>query len=187
MNKYESKSWKYSAGNALFGGNLICLLLSGRIFYICRLSSVNLQDSMSFFSWTTVNWLWERDYSQVPQPIISKQPHGGHFQSLQSPASLSPLSETLDGECATVVRSIYLKVGYSHSCNHSKHNKEHPSDDRLWNGDENCSKFSKDSQNEHENSGHLEDHSAAHLSKISRRTHPIQIFFMSCFHSESYD
>lgn len=108
--------------------------------------------------------------------------------SLQLPSAfLSPLSETLDGECATVVRSIYLKVGYSHSCNHSKHNEEHPSDDRLWNGNENCSKFSKDSQNEHENSGHLEDQSAAHLSKISRRTHPIQIYFISCFHFESYD
>lgn len=64
---------------------------------------------------------------------------------------------------SAVVISVYLQVGYSHSCDHSEHNEEHPSDDRLWNGNENGSEFSKDSQNQHENSSHLEDQSAAHL------------------------
>lgn len=66
-------------------------------------------------------------------------------------------------ESAPAIRSVYLQVGYSHSCDHSEHNKEHPSDYRLWNGNENGSEFSKDSQNQHENSSHLEDQSAAHL------------------------
>lgn len=134
---------------------------------------------MSFSSWNTVNWLWGRDYSQVLQPIISEQPHASHFQSLQFRAFLSFVRniEHWIKWYEPVVRSIYLKVGYSHSCNHSKHNKEHPSNDRLWNGNKDCSKFSKDSQNQHENSSHLEDQSAAHLPEISRIEHSIHLFF----------
>lgn len=36
-----------------------------------------------------------------------------------------------------LLKVFYLKVGDSHSCNHSKHDEEHASDDRVWDGDEN--------------------------------------------------
>lgn len=60
---------------------------------------------------------------------------------------------------------VYLEVGYSHCCDHSKHNKEHASNDWVWDGDKNCPKFSKDPQNDHQNSGHLENQSAANLQQ----------------------
>ena len=55
------------------------------------------------------------------------------------------------------VLNIYLEVGYSHSCNHSKHNQEHASDNRLWNGDENRSKLAEDSQDDHQDPRGLDD------------------------------
>lgn len=42
--------------------------------------------------------------------------------------------------------------------------KEHSSNDRVWDGDKNCSKFAKDPQDDHQNAGHLEDQSAANLA-----------------------
>lgn len=62
------------------------------------------------------------------------------------------------------MKCVYLEVGYSHRCDHSKHNKEHASNDRVWDGDKNCSKFSKDPQNDHQNSSRLENQSAANLA-----------------------
>jgi len=48
-----------------------------------------------------------------------------------------------------VFKKIYLEVGYSHCCDHAKHNQEHPSDNRLWDGDEDRPKLAEDSQYDH--------------------------------------
>lgn len=63
----------------------------------------------------------------------------------------------------SMTKSVYLQVGHSHCCDHSKHNEEHASNNRLWDGDKNCSKFSKYSQDDHQNASCLDDQSAANL------------------------
>lgn len=69
----------------------------------------------------------------------------------------------------SIMKCVYLEVGHSHCCDHSKHNKEHASNDRLWDGDKNCSKFSKYSQDDHQNTSCLDDQSAANLGKNQHR------------------
>lgn len=54
-----------------------------------------------------------------------------------------------------ILKCVYLKVGYPHRCNHSKHNEKHSSNDRVWDGDKNSSKLSKDSQDDHEYASRL--------------------------------
>ena len=63
-----------------------------------------------------------------------------------------------------MLKCVYLEVRYPHCCDHSKHNEEHASNDRVWDGDKNCSKFPKDSQDDHQKAGRLEDQSAANLA-----------------------
>lgn len=72
------------------------------------------------------------------------------------------------------MKCVYLEVGHSHCCDHSKHNKEHASNDRLWDGDKNCSKFSKYSQDDHQNTCCLDDQSTANLEKKSAQEIVIQ-------------
>lgn len=67
-----------------------------------------------------------------------------------------------------LIKYLHLQVGDSYCCNHSKHNEEHASDDRVRNGDEHGSKFSKHPQNDHQNPSCLEDESAANLSAVKK-------------------
>lgn len=70
------------------------------------------------------------------------------------------------------INCVYLEVGYPNCCNHSKHNKEHAPNDWIWDSDKNCSKLSKDSQDDHQNSSSLEDQPATNLTwKQSTGTH----------------
>lgn len=67
------------------------------------------------------------------------------------------------------MKGANLEVGYPHCCNHSKHNEEHSSNNRVWDGDKNCSKLPKDPQDDHQNASCLDDQSAANLAENEHR------------------
>ena len=64
---------------------------------------------------------------------------------------------------------VYLKVGYPHRRDHAKHNEEHASDDRVWDGDEDGPELSEDPQDDHEDPSRLEDKPAANLAQREHR------------------
>lgn len=57
----------------------------------------------------------------------------------------------------------YLQVWDSHSGDHPEHDQEHASDYRLRDGDEDGAELPKEAQDDHEESGRLQDQPASHL------------------------
>lgn len=64
----------------------------------------------------------------------------------------------------TTLYQVYLQTGNTHCCYHAKHDEEHSTNDRVWNGYKDCTEFTKESQDDHKKPSGLKYQSAANLA-----------------------
>lgn len=58
---------------------------------------------------------------------------------------------------------MYLQIGNSHCRHHPEHDKEHSTNDWVWDGYKDCAEFTKKSQDDHKKPSSLKNQSAANL------------------------